>query len=334
MTLKPFLLPLASLALSGIASASTLQFVDVRNSGNAADTNGRGAVSYDFSIMKFEFTNAQYAAFLNTVDPTGANALGLFNVNMNNGLRGGINSPNLGAPVGTRYTVKPNFGDKPVGAISWFDAARVANWLHNGGTASSSTETGAYTVTGLLETSSPTTVARNPGATFWIPTQDEWYKAAFYNGDGTYWDYATESNTVPTAVSANATGVGSAGPTGNFANYNNGADWNPGSTNGNVTSVGTNGGSSHYGTYDMNGNVQEVIQGAAGATNMILLGGAYSSASGALIAGATPPSGVSASAAALTNGFRLATHAPEPGSTIPLLTLFGLGMAKSRRRKA
>ncbi|MEN9282754.1 MAG: hypothetical protein RLZZ179_247 [Verrucomicrobiota bacterium] len=329
-----FLLPLASLALSGIASASTLQFVDVRDSGNAADTNGRGAVSYDFSIMKFEFTNAQYAAFLNTVDPTGANSLGLYSINMNNGLRGGINSPNLSAPVGSRYVVKPNFGDKPADGISWFDAARVANWLHNGGTASSSTETGAYTVTGLLEGNSPSTVARNPGATFWIPTQDEWYKAAFYNGDGTYWDYATESNTAPTSVSADATGVGSAGPTGNFANYNNGADWNPDtSTNGNVTSVGTNGRSSHYGTYDMNGNVREVIEGTAGSSTMSLLGGAYSSGSGALIATATPGS-ANAFASALTNGFRLATNAPEPGSTIPLLTLFGLGMAKSRRRKA
>jgi hypothetical protein len=83
----------------------------------------------------------------------------------------------------------------------------------------------------------------------------------------------------------------------------------------------------------MNGNVREVIEGTAGSSTMSLLGGAYSSGSGALIATATPGS-ANAFASALTNGFRLATNAPEPGSTIPLLTLFGLGMAKSRRRKA
>jgi formylglycine-generating enzyme required for sulfatase activity len=98
----------------------------------------------------------------------------------------------------------------------------------------------------------------NPGATFYIPTEDQWYKAAYYQGGGTnagYWNYATQSDTAPTAVSADSTGIGSAGNTGNFANYNFAADWN--SQNGNVTTVGTNGRASAYGAFDMSGNIYE-----------------------------------------------------------------------------
>ena len=318
--------------MAGIASASTLQVVDVLDSGNVADSNGFGAVAYEFRIMKFEFTNAEYARFLNIVDPTGANAQSLWHTNMNNGVGGGI-SQNLGLGNGSKYVVKTNFADKPVNAVTWYDAARVANWLHNGGSSSSSTETGAYTMAGTGESGG--IVSRNAGATFWIPSKDEWYKAAYYNGDSTYWEYATESNSVPSTVTANGTGSGSSGPVGNTANYLSSANWN-GSANGNVTSVGTNGGPSHYGTYDMTGNLREIIEGSPVDTQVTLLGGGYGSfATGitATNAGTSGPS-TALTSNALTIGFRLATITPEPGSTIPLLTLFGLGMAKSRRRKA
>ena len=158
-------------------------------------------------------------------------------------------------------------GDKPVNFVSWFDAARVSNWYQNGATSSSSTETGAYTlVSGQTTGTAP---AVNSGATFYVPTEDQWYKAAFYKGGGTsagYWDYATQSNTAPTAVTAGSTGIGSAGSTGNFANYNNAASWN--SPTSNVTTVGTNGGASAYGAFDMSGNLTEWndLTGAAGSS--------------------------------------------------------------------
>jgi formylglycine-generating enzyme required for sulfatase activity len=115
---------------------------------------------------------------------------------------------------------------------------------------------------------SGTAPAKNPGATFYIPTEDQWYKAAYYKGGGTnagYWDYATQSNSAPTAVTSGSTGIGSAGSTGNFANYNNTAVWN--SQSGNVTTVGTNGGASVYGAFDMSGNLSEWndLTGSAGA---------------------------------------------------------------------
>ena len=67
-------------------------------------------------------------------------------------------------------------------------------------------------------------------------------------------------------MTAGSTGIGSSGSTGNFANYNDAADWN--SQNGNVTTVGTNGGASAYGAFDMSGNVDEWndLTGAAGSS--------------------------------------------------------------------
>jgi formylglycine-generating enzyme required for sulfatase activity len=318
---------LISFGFAASVSASTITWVPVGDPGNAADTTGRGAVGYNYSITKFEFTNAQYANFLNSVDLTGANPYNLYNASMAN-VYGGIRFISSNSS-GSKYVVKPNFGDKPVNYVSWFDAARVANWVNNGATVGADTETGAYTLNGAT---SGSTVARNAGAAVFLPSQDEWYKAAFYKSGGTsagYWEYATQSETAPGTVTADAFGVGSAGSSGNFANYLSGAVWN--SANGNVTSVGTNGGRSAYGTFDMIGNVREVVETTPG-TNAVWRGGSFVGS----LAQNSATSGFQSVVATNENhisGFRLAS-VPEPGSTIPLLTLFALGMAKSRRRKA
>ena len=319
----------SSLAMAFSAAASTVTWVPVGDAGNAADTTGFGAVGYNYSIAQFEFSNQQYAHFLNSVDLTGANTYLLYNSNMGSNIRGGISFVPTNAD-GAKYVVKANFGDKPVNYVNWFDAARVANWMNNGATVGASTETGAYTLNGAT---SGSTVARNPDASIFIPNQNEWYKAAFYKASGTnagYWEYAYQSESGPTSVTANATGVGSAGPVGSFANYNYGAVWN--GANGNVTSVGTNGGPSAYQTFDMNGNVREVVDTTPG-VNAVWRGGSFT---GTNFNAVNATRGRFTGAATTENffaGFRLAS-VPEPGSTIPLLTLFGLGMAKSRRRKA
>ena len=245
------------------ASAVTIDWVTVGDPGNEADSTAYGDVADSFRIMKFEWTNAQYVDFLNAVDPNGTNPNSIYNSGMSNG-RGGISFASFN-PAGSKYAARTNMGDKPVNFVSWFDAARVANWLHNG-QGTGSTETGAYTLGGATTGNA---VAKNPGATFYIPTENEWYKAAYYKGSGTnagYWDYATRSDTAPTAVTSGSTGIGSAGSTGNFANFNTVADWN--SQNGNVTTVGTNGGPSAYGTFDMSGNVFEWndLTGSAGSS--------------------------------------------------------------------
>ena len=258
-SLKAFSLWLAALAclpFGSIANAGIIEWVTVGDPGNTADTAlepaGYGAVATSFQIMKYEFTNQLYTEFLTSVAATDTYAL--YNTLMGSNARGGISRS--GSPGSYSYSARTNMGDKPVNYVSWWDAARVSNWLMNGATSSSSTETGAYTlVSGQTTGTAP---AVNSNATFYVPTEDQWYKAAYYKGGGTsagYWNYATQSDSAPTAVTAGVTGIGSGGSTGNFANYNLTADWN--SQNGNVTTVGTNGGASAYGAFDMSGNVTE-----------------------------------------------------------------------------
>lgn len=280
----PFVaLVLANLALPD-AHAITIDWVTVGDPDNAPDpATGKqyGAVSKKYRIMKFEFTNSQYAAFLNAVDPDGTNPNSVYSSLMGSDGRGGIT--NTGTTNGSRYAAKPNMGDKPVNFVSWWDAARVCNWLHNGAktcgssdaSASAPQNTGAYTV-GTATTGAA--VAANPGALFYVPTANEWYKAAFYdptlNGNaGGYRVYGNGFDTTPGIISADESGVGSAGGVGNFANYRSEADWN--GQNGNVTTVGTNGGANYYGAFDMSGNVYEWndLTGAAGSTRGLRGGG-------------------------------------------------------------
>ena len=311
------------------ADAVTIDWVTVGDAGNAADTTTYGAVADAFQIMKFEWTNSQYVDFLNAVDPNGTNPNAIYNTSMGSDTRGGI-SFTSGAASGSKYAVRTNMGDKPVNYVSWWDAARVANWLQNG-QGSGSTETGAYTLNNATSGTAPVV---NSGASYFLPTENQWYKAAYYKGGGSnagYWDYATQSDTAPTAVTADSTGIGSAGSTGNFANFDTAADWN--GLDGNVTTVGTNGGVSAYGAFDMGGNIWERndLTGAAGSSRGLRGGNwnyiAYSLSS---VARNTNDS----SNEDFSIGFRLAAPVPEPSTYA--MALAGLacgGSTMLRRRK-
>ncbi len=317
------------------AHAEPLVWVTVGDPGNPNDTINTGtapnygAVATSFQIMKYEFTNQQYTDFLNAVAAT--DTYSLYSTYMGSDARGGITQS--GASGSYTYAVKSNFGDKPVNYVSWFDAARVSNWLMNGATGTSSTETGAYTLVGGTSGTAP---AVNNGATFYIPTEDQWYKAAYYKGSGTnagYWNYATQSDTAPTAVTSGSTGIGSAGSTGNFANYNRGADWN--GQDGNVTTVGTNGTASAYGAFDMIGNVGEMndLAGAAGSRRGFR-GGHWGTNAFDSSSSKNDTIGLSTHTSGL--GFRLASPVAVPEPSTYAMALAGLacgGYSLFRRRK-
>ena len=318
-------------ALSVPARAQvTIDMVTVGDPGNTADTTGdpnpAGAVADSFQIMKFEFTNQQYTDFLNSVAAT--DTYSLYNTRMGSNARGGITQS--GASGSYTYAIRTNMGDKPVNYVSWFDAARVANWLMNGATGTSSMETGAYTLNNATSGNAP---AVNSGATFYIPTENQWYKAAYYKGSGTnagYWDYATQSDLAPTAVTSGSTGIGSSGSGGNFANYNSVAVWN--SQTGNATTVGTNGGASAYAAFDMSGNLYEWndLTGAAGSTRG-LRGGSWST--NASFLSSSNSSSYDPSFEFSSIGFRLAA-VPEPSTyAMAVVGLACGGYSMFRRRR-
>ncbi|MBL7220047.1 MAG: SUMF1/EgtB/PvdO family nonheme iron enzyme, partial [Phycisphaerae bacterium] len=199
-------------ALGSAAMAVDIVTVPVGNVGNSADSTGYGAVSYEYNIGKYEVTAGQYRDFLNAVGKTTADTYGLYNSSMDSSSYGCQITWNSvsstydfsGVPSGTAA----DWENRPVNYVSFWDACRFANWLHNGQGAGD-TETGAYTLTsgGM----SANTITRNAGATWAVTSEDEWYKAAYYSGSGsTYYDYPTSSDTAPGYVnnSGNLSGTG------------------------------------------------------------------------------------------------------------------------------
>ncbi len=178
----------------------TIDTVTVGDAGNAADTTGYGAVDYEYNIGKYEVTIGQYTAFLNSVARTNTNShiVNLWNASMATDLNiAGISRSGSGTLASPYSYSVIGSGNRPITYVSWFDAARFANWMHNGATNGASTETGAYTLDGAT---SGVIFTKNAGATWWIPSEDEWVKAAYYKGGGTaagYWDYPTQSDSAP-----------------------------------------------------------------------------------------------------------------------------------------
>jgi hypothetical protein len=178
------------------ANTFDIEFVTIGNPGNAADDvtaspDFAGSVNYYYRLGKFEISEQM-------IDK--ANALG-----------------------GLGVTKDARGPDKPATSVSWNEAARFVNWLNT-----STGSTAAYKfaiqpgeigynadeVIQLWTISdagyNPNNLFRNSLARYFLPSVDEWYKAAYYDPtSGAYFDYPTGSDSAPTAV-ASGTAAGTA----------------------------------------------------------------------------------------------------------------------------
>ena len=255
----PLWLPLvAALVPAPAALAVSIEWVTVGDPGNPCDqkvSGCHGAVSYSYGISKHEVTNAEYAEFLDA--KAHSDPLALYNTEMQP-----THITRSGSPGS--YTYSPVAGRErmPVTYVSFYDALRFANWMHNG-QGNGDTETGAYTLLGGTPNPINEPLTRTSGATIFVPTDAEWYKAAFYDtGSGAYFDYPAGTDTGIVCSTP--------GTTPNTANC--------GMAVGDYTAVGSyTGSASPNGTFDQGGNVFEWSDEIPILENRVIRGGHYGS---------------------------------------------------------
>ena len=297
------------------AQAVVIQWSPVGNAGNSNDSatgNLYGGVGYNYNIGTYDVTNSQYVEFLNAKDPTGLSPLHLYDFGMSDPTYGGITYTS-GAASGSKYSVMSGHGNHPVNWVTWYDTIRFANWLNNG-QGSGDTESGAYTLLGgTARPSNGLSITRNAGATVFLPSENEWYKAA-YNVPGTssYNLYPTSSSLAPTASL----------PTGlaNHANYDG--------VVGNLTDVGAySGTTSPYGAFDMGGNVYQWNEALVDSGFIFIRrarGGSFNFSSANLLSSAH--SGGAESISGDWIGFRVASVANIPEPSTGVLAVIASGM--------
>lgn len=280
------------------ANSFEIEFVTIGNPNNPADGSGQpslaGTVPYAYRIGRYEISEQMIEK---------ANALGALGI--------------------TKDARGP---DKPATSVTWFEAARLVNWLNE---STGTSPAYKFDAGGNFQLWAPgdagynaANLYRNSLAKYFLPSANEWYKAAYYDAAvGVYWDYATGSNSPPVAV-----GSGAAAGT---AVYSQLLQTGP-------ADIFQAGGLSPYGTVSQGGNVEEWEETALDLLNSDGSemrggrGGAWASLSfslsSSLRTGGLPSmqgSGV---------GFRVASVIPEP-STACLLALAPLTLVEIGRLK-
>ena len=292
-----------------LARAHTLRIklTPVGNPGNAKDAQwntARGKVDYDFQIGKFKVSNAEYAAFLNAV----ARKADPYNLMPS----GGGEILREGDEGNYTYRVLEGRENRPVLFVAAVDAMRMANWLSNGAREDSDTETGTYTFTAYDVLSK-----RNANADYFLPTDDEWYKAAYYdptkNGTGGFWQYSPRTDD-PNKMLAELP------PGGPFsANFNS----IPGTDGNGTTDVGAyTAAASFYGTFDQSGLSWEWNEPLDPTTKRASRrGGSQGNNVARIAAGAIADNAITKGGASANQSFRLALVTPSPAPVPAVLTV-------------
>lgn len=195
--------------LNMASGLTSLKMVTVGNPGNAGESSGSstrgygpdvicGAVNRAYQIGKYEVTAAQYTEFLNAVAKTDPYYLYDGRMAYTTADYKGCHIQRTGSDGSYRYSVASDWANRPVNGVTFWNAARFVNWLNNG-QGDGNTETGAYTLNGY-NANDGRTIVRNSGAKWFLPSEDEWYKAAYHKNDGVtgnYWKYPTCTDTDP-----------------------------------------------------------------------------------------------------------------------------------------
>jgi sulfatase modifying factor 1 len=291
-----YLVDVCMMAVANFASADTIRginidFVNIGHPGNVPDTQvmndgttGYGTVGYTYRIGTYDVTNAQWNTFVAVA----------------------------GAPTGTDGgygSTSSSTGDQqPTNWVSWYEAAQFCNYLTSGDKSK-----GAYQFSGnnanpgnflgIDRVSSISTY----GTSYVIPTEDEWYKAAYFKADGSgYSIYAFGTNTAPIAgLQSNYVGI-------------IGYPWNVGS-----------GAMEQNGTYDMMGNVWQWNESLINASAYVFRGGFYNSFYDYELGSSERFYGGLPSGEGDNLGFRIVSI-PEPTS-LSLLAIGGLALLRKRK---
>ncbi len=275
-------------AMSGYAAsfgtgtnAFNLTFQDISSASNPSTEHNYGQVAYDYGIGTYEITADQWSKYVTS----------------------------SGGPVGDGNASPTTSGNQAANFTSWYDAAQFVNWLNTDSgyaPAYNFDDEGDMSLWGDGEQSA-TSAFRHKDAIYVLPSEDEWMKAAYWNGSAMQL-YATPNGEMPTMTEAN---------------YGHSDD-----PDGGVWGVG--GGSVELnGTYDMMGNVVEWLEGPYSGDLFRISGGSYDSSDEEVlqlgsISWATPGSNRTSFV-----GFRVAA-VPEPASLV-LIGLFGGGVLLIRR---
>ena len=306
-------------------AAFALAFVLLSPAPSRADTFGSGSNSFEISFVQISQTN-------NAKDPASGNNYGAVPYEYRAGIyeitESMITKATASGLVGVTAGAWTN-QNQPAGNLSWFEAAAFVNFLNT-----NSGKTAAYNLAWngsawsmTLQAASNawtlggTNLYRNKDAYYFLPSENEWYKAAYYNPAGTnYFLYPTTSTNVPTAVAS--------GTDANTAVYNQAALQGP-------AAVNLAGGLSAYGTMGQGGNVWEWMETAADGTNTTsdenrnLRGGTFALTADPMRSVEFRSFGPASDN--VTFGFRVAS-VPEP-STYALLLLGAGAMYLWKRRR-